>query len=107
MNRSQSRADDGLLTMVDFKWLMAGLGWRVDLTRMRRDAGYLGECARRGLASDSPLLRERSADLLRLHSARQVAAPSARAAARTTQHSTTASRHAVEVAERPPQELTT
>ncbi|HXE47355.1 MAG TPA: hypothetical protein VN663_03235 [Ramlibacter sp.] len=64
-----SRADDGLLAMVDFKWLMAGLGWRVDLTRMRRDAGYLGECAQRGLASGSALLRERSVDLLRLRSA--------------------------------------
>ncbi len=64
-----SRADDGLLTMVDFKWLMAGLGWRVDLTRMRRDAAYLGECAQRGLASESVLLRERSVDLLHLRSA--------------------------------------
>jgi hypothetical protein len=64
-----SRADDGLLAMVDFKWLMAGLGWRVDLTRMRRDAAYLGECVQRGLASESGLLRERSVDLLRLRSA--------------------------------------
>ena len=70
----QSRADDGLLTMVDFKWLMAGLGWRVDLTRMRRDAAYLGACAQRGLASESALLRERSVDLLRLQSAREAAA---------------------------------
>ena len=61
--------DDGLLTMVDFKWLMAGLGWRVDLTRMRRDAAYLGEWAQRGLASESALLRERSVDLLFLQSA--------------------------------------
>ena len=59
-------ADDGLLTMVDFKWLMAGLGWRIDLTRMRRDAAYLGECAQRGLASESALLRERSVALLGL-----------------------------------------
>ena len=69
----QSRADNGLLTMVDFKWLMAGLGWRVDLTRMRRDAAYLGACAQRGLASESALLRERSVDLLRLRSAREAA----------------------------------
>lgn len=68
------RADDGLLTMVDFKWLMAGLGWRVDLTRMRRDAAYLGVCAQRGLASESALLRERSVDLLRLKSLREAAA---------------------------------
>ena len=70
----QTRADDGLLTMVDFKWLMAGLGWRVDLTRMRRDAAYLGECAQRGLASESTLLRKRSVDLLRLQSVRKAAA---------------------------------
>ena len=61
--------DDGLLAMVDFKWLMAGLGWRVDLARMRRDAAYLGEWVQRGLASESALLRERSVDLLRLRSA--------------------------------------
>jgi hypothetical protein len=68
------RADDGLLAMVDFKWLMAGLGWRVDLTRMRGDAAYLGACAQRGLASESPLLRERSVELLRLQSAPEAAA---------------------------------
>jgi hypothetical protein len=59
--------------MVDFKWLMAGLGWRVDLTRMRRDAAYLRAWAQRGLASESALLRERSVDLLRLRSARESA----------------------------------
>jgi hypothetical protein len=67
-------ADDGLLTMVDFKWLMAGLGWRIDLTRMRCDAAYLCECAQRGLASGSTLLRKRSVDLLRLQCARETAA---------------------------------
>ena len=68
-------ADDGLLTMVDFKWLMAGLGWRIDLTRMRRDAAYLGECVQRGLASGSALLRERSVDLLRGQSSRETTTP--------------------------------
>ena len=68
-------ADDGLLTMVDFKWLMAGLGWRIDLTRLRRDAAYRGECAQRGLASGLPVLRERSVDMLGLPSARETAAP--------------------------------
>jgi hypothetical protein len=45
---------------------MAGLGWWVDLSRLRRDACYADECARRGLASDSPLLWRRSRDLLAL-----------------------------------------
>ena len=70
----QSGVDDGLLTMVDFKWLMVGLGWRVDLTRLRRDTAYLGECARRGLASGSALLRECSVELLRLQSVVESAA---------------------------------
>jgi len=68
------RADEALLPMVDFKWLMAGLGWRVDLTRMRRDAAYLGAWAQRGLASESALLCERSVDLLRLQLAHEAAA---------------------------------
>jgi hypothetical protein len=61
------QGDDSLLAMVDFKWLMAGLGWRVDLTRLRRDAAYLGQCARLGLDSESPWLRRRSAELLNRH----------------------------------------
>ncbi|NML18056.1 hypothetical protein [Azohydromonas caseinilytica] len=63
--------DDSLLALVDFKWLMAGLGWRIDLTRLCRDAGYLGDCARLGLSSESSLLRRCSAELLRRHPAAQ------------------------------------
>ena len=73
----QSGVDDGLHTMVDFKWLMIGVGWRVDLTRLRRDTAYLGECAQRGLASGSALLRECSVELLRLQSAVEAAAAAA------------------------------
>lgn len=62
-------SDDHLLALVDFKWLMVGLGWRIDLTRLRCDAAYLGECARLGLSSELPLLRQRSADLLSRHAA--------------------------------------
>ena len=62
-------SDDSLLALVDFKWLMAGLGWRIDLTRLRRDAGYLGECARLGLSSESAVLRHCSAELLSRHAA--------------------------------------
>jgi hypothetical protein len=52
------------LELVDFKWLMAGLGWRVDLTRLQQDTAYVGECALRGLSSELPLLRQRSSELL-------------------------------------------
>jgi hypothetical protein len=68
-------SDENLLALVDFKWLMVGLGWRIDLTRLRRDAAYLGECARLGLSSELPLLRQCSANLLN----RQPAAVAARA----------------------------
>lgn len=66
--------DEHLLALVDFKWLMVGLGWRIDLSRLCRDAAYLGECARLGLASELPLLRQRSADLLHRHGAATAAA---------------------------------
>jgi hypothetical protein len=52
--------------LVDFKWLMAGLGWWVDLSRLQHDMAYAGGCVERGLASGSNLLRERSAELLPL-----------------------------------------
>jgi hypothetical protein len=53
-----------LLDLVSFKWLMAGIGWRVDLPRLEKDADYARACAQRGLASGQPLLGERSAELL-------------------------------------------
>ena len=58
--------DDTFLALVDFKWLMAGLGWWVDLSRAQRDMAYAGECAQRGLASRSGLLRKRSIEFLPL-----------------------------------------
>ena len=58
--------DTMFLDLVDFKWLMAGLGWWVDLSRLRRDIGYADACARRGLSSDSPVLQRRSRELLAL-----------------------------------------
>lgn len=61
--------DEHLLALVDFKWLMVGLGWRIDLSRLCRDAAYLGECARLGLTSDLPLLRQHAAELLHRHPA--------------------------------------
>jgi hypothetical protein len=58
--------DDTFLKLVNFKWLMAGAGWRVSLSRLQSDSGYTKECLQRALASDSELLRERGNELLRL-----------------------------------------
>ncbi len=58
--------DDAFLAMVDFKWLMAGHGWWVDLSRMKRDGRYAVECARRGLSCESPLLQQHSLALMGL-----------------------------------------
>ena len=64
----QAIEDDGsFLDLVDFKWLMTGLGLRVDLSRLQRDMVYASECVQRGLASDSNLLRQRSVELLSLY----------------------------------------
>lgn len=57
-------ADSELLSLVSFKWLMAGRGWWIDLSRLRQDADYARTCARRGLDSGHALLGERSAELL-------------------------------------------
>lgn len=59
-----SATDHTFLDLVDFKWLMAGLGWWVDLSRLQRDMTYAGECLKRGLSSGSELLRQRSVDLM-------------------------------------------
>ena len=64
MNALFSEADTALLNLVSFKWLMAGRGWWVNMTRLQREPGYLRECALRGLDSGHPLLEERSALLL-------------------------------------------
>ena len=53
-----------LLELVSFKWLMAGIGWRVDLPRLEKDADYARACAQRGIESGQGLLRERSSELL-------------------------------------------
>jgi HEAT repeat protein len=58
--------DDAFLNLVDFKWLMAGVGWWVDLSRLQSDRGYIDECLQRALKSDSELLRKRSVKLLGL-----------------------------------------
>ena len=61
-----SEGNDAFFILVDFKWLMAGVDWRVDLSRLQSDRTYIDECLQRALRSDSELLRERSIELLGL-----------------------------------------
>ncbi|HWP20932.1 MAG TPA: hypothetical protein VNO84_17515 [Burkholderiaceae bacterium] len=48
------------LALVDFKWLMAGQGWWVDLSRMQRDEDYARACIECALGTDCEPLRERA-----------------------------------------------
>ncbi len=62
--------NDTFLHLVDFKWLMAGVGWWVNLTRLQRDGAYADECLQYALKSDSKAVRECGESLgLRLRSA--------------------------------------
>jgi hypothetical protein len=65
--------NDTFLNLVDFKWLMAGAGWWVNLSRLQSDGAYVDECLQRALQSDSKLLRQCSADLLGLIEGRDAA----------------------------------
>jgi len=60
MDGTGSETDATLLDLVSFKWLMAGRGWWVDLSRLRKDASYATACVQRGLDSGLELLRQRS-----------------------------------------------
>ena len=69
MNTAHARGSEGsdvFLNLVDFKWLMAGVGWWVDLSRLQSDRAYIDECLHLALNSDSELLRKRSFELLGL-----------------------------------------
>ena len=69
MNTTHTSGPEGsdfFLNLVDFKWLMAGVGWWVDLTRLQSDRTYIDECLQLALSSDSELLRKRSFELLGL-----------------------------------------
>lgn len=57
---------DAFLKLVDFKWLMAGVGWWVDLSRLQSDRAYADECLQRALRSDSELLRKHGVELFGL-----------------------------------------
>ena len=64
--RTDRDVDETFLKLVNFKWLMAGEGWRVSLNRLQSESGYINECLRRALASESELLRKLANELSRL-----------------------------------------
>ncbi|WP_280155446.1 hypothetical protein [Piscinibacter sp. XHJ-5] len=64
MNCMSIDPDATLVDLVAFKWLMAGRGWWVDLSRLQRDVAYAGECARRARASGLHALEQQGAALL-------------------------------------------
>ena len=47
-----------LLDLVDFKWLMAGEGHRIDLDRLRVDGPYIRGCLALAAGSRSSTLRQ-------------------------------------------------
>ena len=71
---SQTEACASLLAEVDFKWLLAGLGLRIDLPRFRSDAAYAEKLLSLALDSESFVLRERAV-LLRALSIKQLTPP--------------------------------
>jgi hypothetical protein len=54
----QSDGRDLLLEEVNFKWLMAGMGWWVDMVRFHSDPPYARHFLALAAASDSPALRD-------------------------------------------------
>lgn len=49
--------DQGLVDIIDFKWLMAGDGHRVHVERLQDDRAYATQCLALGAASHIPALR--------------------------------------------------
>jgi hypothetical protein len=52
-----------MLEEVNFKWLMAGMGWWVDMSRFRRDPVYASHYLNLAKASESIELRNCAAQL--------------------------------------------
>jgi hypothetical protein len=52
-----------LLEEVNFKWLLAGLGWWIDMTRFHTDIPYATHFLELAKASDSSALRDCAASL--------------------------------------------
>lgn len=53
-----------MLLEIDFKWLMAGQGWRVDPERLKNDPSYANACLQFALESGNDSLQN-CADCLR------------------------------------------
>ena len=56
-----------LLAEVEFKWLMAGHGWWIDVARFERDPTYANELLQVAMASPSQALRDCANELLASH----------------------------------------
>ncbi|WP_395699267.1 hypothetical protein [Aquabacterium sp.] len=65
MNSHEAARTPSLLDWVDFKWLMATQGCRVDVERLQCDRGYAERCVALALASPSGLLRRLALKLQR------------------------------------------
>lgn len=65
MNTNESPTLPSLLDWVDFKWLMASEGRRVDVDRLQCDSGYAEQCVEQALGSPSGLLRRLALKLQR------------------------------------------
>ena len=63
MNGLQVEPDAAMIDLVAFKWLMAGRGVWVDLSRFRQDAAYARQCLRYAAESGLELLVRHSAAL--------------------------------------------
>ena len=55
--------DSEWLLLVDFKWVMAGIGWWVDLSRWQHDELYARGCLARALESNNEVLRRLARDI--------------------------------------------
>jgi hypothetical protein len=64
MDAKQMEDGSLLLDLVDFKWLMASRGWRINLTRMSSDTEYACLWARLGMDSGEALLVRKGAALM-------------------------------------------
>jgi hypothetical protein len=64
MSSTLEQTSRTFIDLVDFKWLMAGVGWWVSLSRLQSDKAYADECLQRALSSGSRLLRQRAAWLV-------------------------------------------
>ncbi len=65
MNSREATSAPRLIDWVDFKWLMATEGCRVDVDRLQCDPGYAERCVALALASPSGLLRRLALKLQR------------------------------------------